>query len=176
MTEQYSYFQPCQLQKNFKQFGNISHFICFVSFHSKSQQRNATYQQYLGASLVAHLVKNSPAMQETMVQFLGQDNPPAEGIDYSLQHSCLENPHRQRSLMGYRTWNCKELDTTERLSTAQHHSILTLRFQKKSMHNSLLNTKVFLQRLSYETKLNCTFCLDESKTLFILYTHIKYER
>ena len=29
----------------------------------------------LGASLVAQLVKNSPAMQETLVQFLGQEIP-----------------------------------------------------------------------------------------------------
>ena len=28
-----------------------------------------------GASLVAQLVKNPPAMQETLVQFLGQEDP-----------------------------------------------------------------------------------------------------
>ena len=28
---------------------------------------------YIGASLVAQLVKNPPAMQETLVQFLGQE-------------------------------------------------------------------------------------------------------
>ena len=36
-----------------------------------------------------------------------------------LQYSCLENPHGQRSLAGYSPWGHKELDTTERLSTAQ---------------------------------------------------------
>ena len=35
-----------------------------------------------------------------------------------LQYSCLENPHGQRSLVGYSPWGCKELDTTEGLSTA----------------------------------------------------------
>ena len=30
-----------------------------------------------------------------------------------LQYSCLENPHGQRSLLGYRPWGCKELDMTE---------------------------------------------------------------
>ena len=34
-----------------------------------------------------------------------------------LQHSCLENLHRQRSLKGYSPWGCKELDMTEQLST-----------------------------------------------------------
>jgi len=33
---------------------------------------------------VALMVKNLPAMQETWVQFLGQEDP--------LQYSCLENP------------------------------------------------------------------------------------
>ena len=34
-----------------------------------------------------------------------------------LQYSCLENPHRQRSLVGYSPWSCKESDMTEWLST-----------------------------------------------------------
>ena len=38
-----------------------------------------------------------------------------------LQYSCLENPHKQRSLAGYSPWGRKE---TERLSTAWH-SILS---------------------------------------------------
>ena len=37
-----------------------------------------------------------------------------------LQYSCLENPHGQRSLVGYSPRGRKESDTTERLSTAQH--------------------------------------------------------
>ena len=44
-----------------------------------------------------------------------------------LQHSCLQNPHGQRSLVGYRPWGHKESDTTERLST-QHstaHALIT---------------------------------------------------
>ena len=33
----------------------------------------------LGASLIAQLVKNPPAMQETLVQFLGWEDPLEEG-------------------------------------------------------------------------------------------------
>ena len=33
----------------------------------------------LGASLVAQLLKNLPAMQETLVQFLGQKDPLEKG-------------------------------------------------------------------------------------------------
>ena len=39
-----------------------------------------------------------------------------------LQYSCLENLHGQRNLLGYSPWGLKELDTTERLSTAQQHA------------------------------------------------------
>ena len=44
---------------------------------------------------------------------------PRGGHGNPLQHSCLENPHGQRSLAGYSPWGCQELDTTDQLSTAQ---------------------------------------------------------
>ena len=47
--------------------------------------------QHLQASLVAQIVKN-PAMQETRVQSLGQEDPLEEGMATPLQYSCLENP------------------------------------------------------------------------------------
>ena len=42
-------------------------------------------------ALVAQLVKNPPAMQETWVQSLGREDSPGEGESYSLQYSGLEN-------------------------------------------------------------------------------------
>ena len=42
--------------------------------------------------LVKARVKNLPAMQETWVQFLGQEDSPGEGNGNPLQYSCLENP------------------------------------------------------------------------------------
>ena len=40
------------------------------------------------ASLLAQLVKNPPAMQETLVRFLGREaNPAGEGTGYPLQYS-----------------------------------------------------------------------------------------
>ena len=44
---------------------------------------------------------------------------PGGGHVNPLQYSSLENPHGQRSLVGYSPWGHKESDTTERLST-QH--------------------------------------------------------
>ena len=35
---------------------------------------------------------------------------------HPLQYSCLENPHGQRSLVGYSPWGREESDKTERLS------------------------------------------------------------
>ena len=119
----------------------------------------------VGASLVAQLVKNPPAMQETpsipgsgrswrsdrlsTPVFLGfpggsgskestcnaGDLGSIPGLGRSsggghgnpLQYSSLENPHRQRSLVGYSPWGCKELDTTERLSIA-HIKIMEILF------------------------------------------------
>ena len=37
-----------------------------------------------------------------------------------LQHSCVENPHGQKSPAGYSPWGREESDTTERQSTAHH--------------------------------------------------------
>ena len=39
-----------------------------------------------------------------------------EGNGTPLQYSCLENPHEQRSLVGYSPWHHKESDTTEQLT------------------------------------------------------------
>ena len=44
---------------------------------------------------------------------------PGGGHGNPLHYSCLENPHRQRSLAGYSPGGCKQLDTTERPSAAQ---------------------------------------------------------
>ena len=49
----------------------------------------------------------------------GLGRSPGGGHDDPLQYSCLGNPHGQRSLASYSPWGCKELDRTDRLSTAR---------------------------------------------------------
>ena len=56
---------------------------------------------------------------------LGWGRPPGGGHGNPLQYSCLENPHGQRSLVGYSPWGRKESDTAKRLSTAQHSTYTT---------------------------------------------------
>ena len=46
---------------------------------------------------------------------LGLGRSPGEGQGNPLQYSCLENPHGQRSLVGYSPCGHKELNTTEQL-------------------------------------------------------------
>ena len=38
---------------------------------------------------------------------------PGGGNGNPLQYFCLENPHRQRTLVGYSPWGHTELDTTD---------------------------------------------------------------
>ena len=52
----------------------------------------------------------------------GLGRSPGGGHGNPLQHSCLENPHGQRSLAGYSPWGRKESDTTEQLSLT--HTLL----------------------------------------------------
>ena len=63
-------------------------------------------------SLVALIVKNLPAMQETQVQSLGREDP----LEEAWQPSPVFLPgesHKQGSLMGYSPWGREESDTTE---------------------------------------------------------------
>ena len=54
-----------------------------------------------------------PTMWETWVRSLDWEDSLGEGRGNPFQYSCLENPHGQRSLAGYRPWGRKESDTTK---------------------------------------------------------------
>jgi len=57
---------------------------------------------------------------------LREGRSPGEGHSNPLQYSRLENPHGQRSLVGYTPWGSKVSDSTEQLSTAQIKSRVLL--------------------------------------------------
>ena len=63
------------------------------------------------------VVKNPPAMQETQVKSLGQEDPLEEENGNPLQYSYLKKPTDR----GASPKGCKELDMTEQLST--YHNI-----------------------------------------------------
>ena len=62
--------------------------------------------------MVAQPVKNPPAVQETLVRSLGQEDPLEEGMATTPVFLPGEF-HGQRSLVGYSPWGRKESDTTE---------------------------------------------------------------
>ena len=77
--------------------------------------------------LVAQTVKNPPAIQDSWVWSLGQEDP--------LRRELLSTPvflpgefHGQRSLAGYIPWGGKESDMTERLSTHTHNPLSNSNF------------------------------------------------
>ena len=61
---------------------------------------------------MAQMAKNLPAVRDTWVSFLGQEDPLEEGM---ATHSSILawRIHGQRRLVGYSPWGCKELDMTE---------------------------------------------------------------
>ena len=73
----------------------------------------------LRASLIVQLVKNPPAMQETPVRFLDQEDPLGKGIGYPLQNSwdsfvaqLVKNPPAmQKTWVGKIPWRRERLPT-----------------------------------------------------------------
>ena len=74
---------------------------------------------YTYTSLEAQIVKNLPAMQETQVQFLGQEDPPWRRKWHPTPVLLPGKSHGQRSLVGYSPWGRKDLDLIDQPSTAQ---------------------------------------------------------
>ena len=60
---------------------------------------------------MAQRVKCLPAMQETWVRSLGQEDP----LEKEMTVLLPGKSHGQRSLVGYSPWGRKELDMTEQL-------------------------------------------------------------
>ena len=91
------------------------------------------------ASQVALVVENLPANARTtgaVGLILGWGRSPGAENGNPLQYSCLENPQGQRSLAGYGPKGCKELVTTEQLST---HRIIVIAMKELSSQDQRNN-------------------------------------
>ena len=64
-------------------------------------------------SLIAQVVKNPPAVQETLGLIPGLGRSAGEGKGYPLQYSGLENSMDYTVHWVYSPWGRKELDMTE---------------------------------------------------------------
>ena len=65
-------------------------------------------------------VKNLPANAEDISLIPGLGRSPGGGNSNPLGYSCLKNSMDRGAWGNYSSCGCKELDTSERLSTAQH--------------------------------------------------------
>ena len=63
----------------------------------------------------------------------GSGRSPGGGHGNPLQYSCLENPHEQKSLVGYSPWGHKESDTTEQLGAHTHTFVHMLGYPQVSL-------------------------------------------
>ena len=64
------------------------------------------------------MVKNLP-INAGDIRDLGSIPGLGRSPSYLLQYSCLENPHGQRRLAGYRPWGHKESEVTARMDVIQ---------------------------------------------------------
>ena len=57
----------------------LSRLVCQHQVEFDGNNKTSVLLPYSGASLVAQLVKNLPAMQKTLARFLGQEDPLEKG-------------------------------------------------------------------------------------------------
>ena len=62
---------------------------------------------------MTQMVKNPPGNEGDLDWIPGLGRCPGGGHGNPLSYSCLENPHEQRTLVGYSPWGHKESDMTE---------------------------------------------------------------
>ena len=94
-----------------------------------------------------------------------------------LQYSCLENPHGQRSLVGYIPWGHKELDVTEQLSTAHMYLRWLNRVLQNSYVEALIPTGHYLATYALSHSLDLIYSCSPhsaSATLAFLWLQVKY--
>ena len=117
--------------------------------------------------------KESACNAEDLGLIPGLGRHPGGGHGNPLQHSCLENPQGRRSLASYSPWGLKELDTTERHSTAQHTGIYTKK--TKTLIQKDTCTSMFRAALFIITKIwkhpKCPSRDEWLKKMLYVYTH-----
>ena len=74
------------------------------------------------AHIVAQMVKNLPATQETQVQFLGQEDPLEKRMAIHSSILTWRIP-RTEEPGGHSPWDRKESDTTEQLTVPTTHPL-----------------------------------------------------
>ena len=87
----------------------------------------STFSRKAGASLVAQMVKNLPAMQETQVWSLDLEDPLEKGMASHSRILAWRIPWTEESDGLYSPWSCKESDTISLFQERQYsNSLLSL--------------------------------------------------
>ena len=98
--------------------GDLSQRFIMRSFSSFSLSAiRVLVSAYLG---LPRSLRKHPKNVGDLGSIPGLGRSPGRGHGNPLQHSCLENPHGQRNLVGCSPWGRKRLDTIELLSTHLH--------------------------------------------------------
>ena len=79
--------------------------------------------------------KDSTCNREDLDSIPGLGRSPGWEHGNPLQYSCLEDPHGQRSLVGYSPWGCKESDTTDQLNFTSSESF-SHKWEQKQLYSA----------------------------------------
>ena len=90
----------------------------------------------LWPSLMAQMVKNLPAMQETQVWSLGQEDSLEKEMTRKWQPTPIFLPREYHGLLGYSPWSCKQSDTAEWLTLATILRIILIVYEDNSSKKS----------------------------------------
>ena len=87
----------------------------------------------------------------------GSGRSPGGGNGNPVQYSCLENPHGQRSMVGYSPWGHKESDMTEHTHTAIQCAFIYKTIKALRKISSMLQSFLLMQlhNLTWEVLLYC---------------------
>ena len=86
--------------------------VWFLGWQDPLEEGMATHSNILGLPGGSDGKESTcNAGDPSLIPGLGRS--PGEGNSNPLQYWCLENPHGQRSMVGYNSWGCKELDMTD---------------------------------------------------------------
>ena len=98
---------------------------------------------------MAQLVKNPPAMWETLVPSLGWEDPLEEGMATHSSTLALKIPWAEELGSGYYPWGHKESYMTEQLSLSYFFILNSIKKWKNYFSISVNSAKKKLQQFSY---------------------------
>ena len=89
-------------------------------------------------SLVAQMVKNLPAIQETRVQSLGGEDPVKKGMATHSSILAWRIPWTEKPGWGHSPWGHKESDTTEVINTSSNRRLERKCVEKQDEHTVIM--------------------------------------